>query len=369
MKRTILVITTIIAMTSLTYADKLSFIDVTPDYWAYSYIDTTSQIGIINGFPDGTFMPASPVTKEQALTMIYRSMQSAGTLKSTEDFTQEYQDILTQNGIGQWAKPYVAYALKHNIISTEDLNTFIQGETGVSATRQEVAVWASKALDKTISPAYMIIYEDKALINNNNIAYIDMMFRYGIMIGDKNNNFRPHNTITRAEFAAVCSRVYNLGATPQLDMTKESMWIAGKIQDINDNGIVVINEQEQEKELIIPPNTGIIVNGVHGTLKSIKEDTEVVIAFNNIIDNKSITIWTKDFIGEGFIEEIEPIAHNKYKITIQNNQGEQISYLIDEVSDLMDTNNNEISIDNLTLNKNILYTCDGIKILEIQIQN
>ncbi|MCG8482892.1 MAG: S-layer homology domain-containing protein [Clostridia bacterium] len=367
-KKIILGIITMLIVTSLSYAT-VTFTDVTPDYWAYSYIDTTSEIGIINGFPDGTFMPASPVTKEQALTMIYRSMQAAGTLKSTDDFTQEYMESLTQNQIGEWAYAYVAYALKQGIISTEDLNTFVEGETGLPASREEVAVWASKALDKAGAPAYMIPYKDKDDITQNHLSHIDMMYRHGIMIGDENNNFRPNSTITRAEFAAVCSRVYNLGAQTDIEIEKEGITIAGEIQDIKDNHIFIIDEQEQEKELIISPNTGIIVNGTLGTLKGIKDNTEAIIAFNNAVDNQNILIWTKELICEGFIQQVEPLSNDQYKLTIQNKLNEQVSYLLDETADLLDKKGKQISISDLTLNENVLYTCDGIKILEVQIQN
>lgn len=365
-KRIILGLLTILTATSLSYA-KVSFNDVTPDYWAYSYIDTTSEIGIINGFLDGSFMPDSPVTKEQALAMIYRSMQFAGILKSTDDFTQEYMENLTRNHIGEWAYNYVAYGLKHGIISDLDLGTFVEGETGLPASREEVAVWASKALDKAAAPAYQIPYADIDDISENNIAYIDMMYRYGIMIGDNNNLFRPNNTITRAEFAAVCSRVYALGVNTE--MNKEGMSIAGMIQKIKENRIYIKDEQGQEKQLIISPNAGIIVNGNFSTLDEIKDNTEATIAFNNTVDNHNIMIWTKELIGKGTIQEIQPILEGQYKLTIENEQKMQITYLLDETADIMDEKGNQISISDLTLNENILYTCDGIKILEVKIQN
>lgn len=367
-KKIILSIITLFAATNLSYANT-SFLDVTPDYWAYSYINTTSDIGIINGFPDGTFMPASPVTKEQALTMIYRSMKSAGTLKSTDDFTDEYIDVMIQNHIGEWAYSYVAYALKQGIISAEELSTFVEGETGLPSNRQEVAVWASKALDKSIAPAYILPYADVDSISENNLPYIDMMYRHGIMIGDENNFFRPDSTITRAEFAAVCSRVYNLGTQAEVDISKEGNTISGVIKNIKDNTIEVMAETGQEIELIISPNTGIIVNGEKSTLESLKENTEAIIAFNSVIDGENIVIWTEEMICEGFIDDIQYLNNGDHKLTIQNKQSQKITYLIEEASQLIDKNGNEISISDLTLNKNILYTCDGIKILEIQIQN
>ena len=47
-----------------------TFPDVATDHWANYNIKTAYDLGIINGYDDGTFRPDSPVTYEQALKMI-----------------------------------------------------------------------------------------------------------------------------------------------------------------------------------------------------------------------------------------------------------------------------------------------------------
>lgn len=39
-----------------------SFTDVPKEHWAYGAVETASALGIINGYPDGTFLPEKPVT-------------------------------------------------------------------------------------------------------------------------------------------------------------------------------------------------------------------------------------------------------------------------------------------------------------------
>lgn len=47
-----------------------TFTDVPESHWANAYIKTAFDMGIINGFDDGTFRPDAPVTYEQALKML-----------------------------------------------------------------------------------------------------------------------------------------------------------------------------------------------------------------------------------------------------------------------------------------------------------
>lgn len=47
-----------------------TFTDVPESHWANAYIKTAYDMGIINGFDDGTFRPDAPVTYEQALKML-----------------------------------------------------------------------------------------------------------------------------------------------------------------------------------------------------------------------------------------------------------------------------------------------------------
>ena len=370
MKRIIILLLTalLILTTTLSFA-KVSFSDVPADHWGVSYIDFAVDKGIINGFPEGTFLPESPVTKEQALAMIYRSLKAARQLKSEEDFTEEYMGVMDAYGIAEWSRPYVSYALKYKIISESDLTYFVEGETGLSASRQEVAVWAAKAVDKKLSPLYFLEYKDIEDIDIEVLSYIDLMYRQGVMMGDDHNEFRPGSTITRAEFAAVCYRVYHLGNNREVNLNKEGNTFNGTIKDIKGRTLYFVDTMGIEKTLIISEDAGIIINGRVGSLSSIKDNTEAIIAYNNAVDNNTLLIWTEESLYKGTLYELSQITEDASKITIKGTDGEEISYLLNEDTEIYDKNSNKISRIRLTLDKNVKYTCDGIKIIEIQIQD
>lgn len=52
--------------------DKMNFSDVQKDRWSAEDIDLVSNLGIMQGLPDGTFAPAKSVTREELATVIAR---------------------------------------------------------------------------------------------------------------------------------------------------------------------------------------------------------------------------------------------------------------------------------------------------------
>lgn len=63
---------------SVSTAQTTSFTDVNQLHWFSQYVETASQAGIINGFPDGTFQPNTLISREQVATMVSRALQFKG---------------------------------------------------------------------------------------------------------------------------------------------------------------------------------------------------------------------------------------------------------------------------------------------------
>ncbi|MDE6568262.1 MAG: S-layer homology domain-containing protein, partial [Lachnospiraceae bacterium] len=55
------------------------FTDVPVNHWANAYIAKASQLGIVGGYGGGKFGPGDPVTFEQAVTMVVRSINEEAT--------------------------------------------------------------------------------------------------------------------------------------------------------------------------------------------------------------------------------------------------------------------------------------------------
>ncbi|MDX2216337.1 MAG: S-layer homology domain-containing protein [Oculatellaceae cyanobacterium bins.114] len=53
------------------------FLDVPTNYWAREFIEELTRRGVVNGFPDGSFRPDSPVTRSQFAAMVQKAFDQA----------------------------------------------------------------------------------------------------------------------------------------------------------------------------------------------------------------------------------------------------------------------------------------------------
>jgi len=89
------------------------FTDV-PDSHAYHIqIETLAQLGIINGYSDGTFRPGEPVTRQQFAKMVILAMR----IGVSEDDKCLFTDVKKSSDIELYPDNYVAAAARENIIT------------------------------------------------------------------------------------------------------------------------------------------------------------------------------------------------------------------------------------------------------------
>ncbi|MBQ1376039.1 MAG: S-layer homology domain-containing protein, partial [Clostridia bacterium] len=56
------------------YQGGTQFSDVSAEHWASGYVNFCTEMGIINGYPDGTFKPDQTVTYAEYVTMLARAL-------------------------------------------------------------------------------------------------------------------------------------------------------------------------------------------------------------------------------------------------------------------------------------------------------
>ena len=67
-----LVATAVVGVTTAFVANPFS--DVTPDSWAYQSVSQLASVGIINGYPDGTFKGQNNITRYEMAQMVAKAM-------------------------------------------------------------------------------------------------------------------------------------------------------------------------------------------------------------------------------------------------------------------------------------------------------
>jgi len=113
----------------------------------------------------------------------------------------EFNDMPTSH----WSTPYVGELIKRNIFQGYDDGSF-KPEAGI--TREEIAVCLVRVLglEERLSAEFSEIFGDNTDIAEWSKNSVYLLVQMGIFTGYDDGLFRPHNTITRQEFAVVIAR-------------------------------------------------------------------------------------------------------------------------------------------------------------------
>ncbi len=175
------------------------FSDVPAEEWYNEYVQNVWEKGMIEGVAENTFDPKGTLTKGMILTILGRN---AGV--DEKAFTEsKFADV----DANEWYAPYVAWAVENKIANGVSETEFAPNAI---VTREEVAV---------------IIYnyiasQGCAAAENGTLSYTDVddisaeaktaviaCKNAGIMEGNADKTFLPKNNLSRAEAAAVVTRV------------------------------------------------------------------------------------------------------------------------------------------------------------------
>lgn len=96
------------------------FKDVKHNYWAAEPIHMIADMGVITGYPDGTFKPGANVTRAEAIVMIIRFLDSVGGFELDPTIDSTFSDLPNTN----WAKTHIMSAVNLGIISGYKDGTF-----------------------------------------------------------------------------------------------------------------------------------------------------------------------------------------------------------------------------------------------------
>jgi len=121
------------------------FHDVPLYAWYAPYIERAKQLGLIKGYPDGSFKPDSPINRVEAVKMLMSAFNFD--LHTVGQRTDQFEDILTW----EWYFPSLNFALHHRLIDGIRLpKGTIQYESfgpGRNIKRGEMAKLAVKAIE------------------------------------------------------------------------------------------------------------------------------------------------------------------------------------------------------------------------------
>lgn len=180
-----------------------SFNDVTDTVWYASYVQSCYEYGLMNGQGGGKFGPSGNLTVAEALAMAVRVNCI---------YTTGAQDSSLSGG-SPWYAPYVTYAVEHKMITNDMFSDYT-----AKINRADMAYIFSSALPASELKAINSVVELPDVNSTTpHSESILLLYNAGVLTGsDLYGTFTPENNITRAEAAALITRI----ALPAQRVTK-----------------------------------------------------------------------------------------------------------------------------------------------------
>ncbi|MEG2149048.1 MAG: S-layer homology domain-containing protein [Clostridiales bacterium] len=170
------------------------------NHWAKNSIDYVSTQGWFTGTSDTTFSPDGDMTRAMFVTVLARFANADTASSSASDFA----DVSST----EYYASSVSWANTNGIVFGTSDKTFSPNE---DISRDEAATILSRfvkesgrslALKNNVS-----VYKDDKTISSWAYDSVYEMQKYGIIVGDTNNYFKPQQNFTRAEASVVFSRL------------------------------------------------------------------------------------------------------------------------------------------------------------------
>lgn len=217
-KMILLVLTLSILISTSVHADTVKFSD-TKGHWAEANIEKLVDLGIINGYPDGTFKPNETITVAQFTKMVVAAIGfpnlKTEMIHPYQHWSEEYMfkaqefDLINDN-----YSPYIFSAHRAEKKGLEILD----GQFGKYYVEQPID---REQMATTIVNAYEYLYKETIPVNADysggikDFAYllggneraILKSYEIGLIAGQGNGVFNSKGNATRAEAATVILRL------------------------------------------------------------------------------------------------------------------------------------------------------------------
>lgn len=172
-----------------------SFKDLTSKHWAYNAVSEMTNLGVINGYTDGTFKPSNHVTRAEFAKLLVVTLDLDGT-KVTNPL--EFEDVKDT----YWGYNYIKSAGNYLTgYKVSDKYYFYPTKDAVREDMAVAMVVASGLSNVDYSEATLNKFSDINKASSGIKKYIAIAVEHGLMKGNANGTFNPKGTLTRAEAA------------------------------------------------------------------------------------------------------------------------------------------------------------------------
>lgn len=188
------------ALYTLSTPRKADFSDI-KNHWGEREILNAASLHIVEGYPDGNYLPERELTRAEFTAMIARAIYHDKKYTLT---SKSFSDVRNTD----WFYETVTLAGRMGLL---EFITVSQFNPNQAITREEMAYMIAEAYSKLTGAANStnVNYSDSSEIDSKYLSAVRICTNAGLLQGS-NGNFMPKKTLTRAEAAAVLNRLVNL---------------------------------------------------------------------------------------------------------------------------------------------------------------
>ncbi|NRF96028.1 S-layer homology domain-containing protein [Paenibacillus frigoriresistens] len=314
--------------------------------WAARYIADLAPRQVFQGYNDGTFRPQNTVTRIEAITAAVRVMGLKDQAESSAEM-QTHLNFKDADQVPSWAVGYVAVAVENDLFSESD--------TKVNPDQPADRLWATTLLVKALklqsdAEAKMnsqLTFADAQKIPAGSVGFVAEAVEKGLVNGFEDNTFRPNQSVTRAEIAALLDR-----AGGQLPNSDDGL-IAGTVSALVNNNVLTITTSSGQQNLTLDPNVFVFRGGARVSASALQ--------VGDVVRTRSInndTIYVEVTQPYGTQPVTQPIAVN----------GVVTGSIAAPVTSNVVTLSSSGTTESLTLNSNAIIFRGGVQVSASSLQ-
>lgn len=200
-----------------------TFSDVPTSHWAYRVIDDVSNQRLMVGYGDGIFGPNRQLTRAEYTAILFNL--------APDRSYGENREVLWDTTWDKWYADAAQWGVSNHIIEPIVTSYTLNGMPNYDfvpnqvVTREYMAFMTYNFI--TMYYPDMLSYNDASYgyTDQTQISawaqyHVNVLSNNGIISGKENNRFDPQGTLTRAEAAAMITRIQDIAENMPVDMSK-----------------------------------------------------------------------------------------------------------------------------------------------------
>ncbi|WP_096550396.1 S-layer homology domain-containing protein [Ureibacillus thermosphaericus] len=265
-------------------------------------IDALTEMGIIKGYPDGTYKPYKTLKRSDVVKLLGRWLEEQGKeIPEDWDTVQRFKDLPVDFADEELVK-YAALVKDHGVFLGSDnklmhMNNMDRSQMALTLNRAYEAMFGVSLIELAEEIDDVTVVDmDEVYNDNNRREAVQALRDLGISVVEK---FRPNETVTRGQFASFLYRTIQVSEQDELKVVSATATTASTIEVIFNEPINNTQENLQQVKVIA------------------KEDatTPDSLTFTLSEDGKTLTITNQTLFNGEYEIVIEP---KKVKGTKEN---------------------------------------------------